>query len=388
MAGRRVLLMHVVTTGSGHYRASQAIEQTLRLRAPQATIVNVDAFQYTSQFVRWTISRTYLSLIRHQPDIWEYLYDNPGVHKRVKYFQQLLYRYQSNKLQRLLEAVNPDVIVCTQAYPCGVVADFKKRNKLRVPLVGVLTDYAPHLYWFHEQSEVDVYVVPSEQVKQRFITRGIAAEKVQTLGIPTALSFRQPVSRNAVMKDFGLDPGQPMILIMGGGSGLGQLREVVANLDILPQPCQLVVVAGTNRRLVSWLGKRTFRHRVVVLEFTERIAQLMDVASVLVSKPGGLTTSEALCKRLPLVMVNPIPGQEAYNARFLLSQGAAMQAETPAMVRQVVRDMLDNPDQLAALQRRAAELSRPDASLDIAALVCRLADTYQVSANQREWQSL
>ncbi len=374
MAGRRVLLMHVVTTGSGHYRASQAIEQTLRARDPSATIVNVDAFRYASRFVRWTISRTYLSLIRHQPDIWEYLYDNPSVYRRVKFFQQLLYRYQAKKLQQLIEEVRPDVIACTQAYPCGMVADFKCRQGLRIPLVGVLTDYAPHLYWFHEQPEVDVYVVPSQQVKQRFITRGIAAEKVQALGIPTSLSFRQQASRHEVMQDFGLDPTQPMILIMGGGSGLGQLREVVASLDILPHACQLVLVAGNNKRLVAWLRKRVFRHRVVVLDFTDRIAQLMDVATVLVSKPGGMTTSEALCKQLPLVMVNPIPGQESYNARFLLSQGAALQAETPAMVRQIVRDILDNPEQLAAMRLRAAQSAHPDASLDIAALLCSLAD--------------
>ena len=169
MNGRRVLLMHI-TTSSGHHRASCAIEQTVTTLDPLATVVNLDAFHYTSRFVRWAITRTYTSMIRHQPDVWEYLYDNPSVHKRLHYFQSLLHRYQAAKLQQLLETVRPDAIACTQAYPCGVVADFKKQRHLRVPLIGVLTDYAPHLYWFHDA--VDVYVVPSEQVKRRFVTRG------------------------------------------------------------------------------------------------------------------------------------------------------------------------------------------------------------------------
>ncbi len=372
MSGRRFLLMHVVTTGSGHYRASRAIEQTLKQVDPLATIVNVDAFQYASPFVHWTISRTYLSLIRHQPDIWEYLYDNPDVHRRVQYFQALLYRYHAVKLERLVESVEPDVIACTQAYPCGVLADFKKRHGLTIPLIGILTDYAPSLYWFHEA--VDRYVVPSEQVKQRFVMKGVAADKVDVLGIPIDLSFRQAFDRAQTAAAFHLDPLQPAILIMGGGGGFGQIKQIVSNLDILPHACQLVVVAGTNRALMARLKARRFRHRVVPLAFTDKVPQLMDLAAMLVSKPGGMTTSEALAKRLPLVMVNPIPGQEAYNARYLLSQGAAVQADSPLTVRQTVRDLLDNPDRLEAMRRRAGELAHPDAALDIAALLCTLAD--------------
>lgn len=378
--GRRFLLMHVETIGSGHYRASRAIEETLRQLDGSAHIVNADAFRYTSRFVRWAISHTYFSLIRHQPDIWEYLYDNPDVHRRVKHLQQLLYRYQAVKLQRLVESVRPDVIACTQAYPCGVLADFKKRHGLTIPLVGVLTDYAPHLYWFHEA--VDRYVVPSEQVKHRFLLRGVAPERVEVLGIPIDLSFRQSMDRRDASAALGLDPDQPVILIMGGGNGMGQIRHIMLNLDILPHRCQMVVLPGTNRPLTAWLRTHTFRHRVVVMPPTDRVAQVMNAATILVSKPGGMTTSEALAKALPLVIVNPIPGQEAYNARYLLSQGAAVQADSPATVRQTVRDLFDNPERLEAMRRRAVELAHPDASLDIAALLCRLAET---SPNETAW---
>ncbi|MBI3321870.1 MAG: hypothetical protein HYZ91_06350 [Candidatus Omnitrophica bacterium] len=373
MAGRRFLLLHI-TTSSGHHRASCAIERTLKHLDPSATVVNIDALQYASRPVRWAISRTYSSLIRHQPDVWEYLYDNPAVHRRIHYFQALLHRYHATKLHRLLESVRPDAIACTQAYPCGIVADFKRRHHLPIPLVGVLTDYAPHLYWFHDT--VDAYVVPSEQVKRRFMTKGVNLDRVKVFGIPIDLRFLEPVNRAAVASAFGLDLSQPILLLMGGGGGFGQLRDIVLNLDTLPYPCQMVVVAGTNRLLLAWLQSQRFRHRVLPLGYTQEIHHLMSLATLLISKPGGLTTSESLAKHLPLVVVNPIPGQEAYNARYLLSQGAAVQAGSPETVRQTVRDLLENPDHLESLRRRNAELAHPSAALETARLLMELADAY------------
>jgi processive 1,2-diacylglycerol beta-glucosyltransferase len=161
---------------------------------------------------------------------------------------------------------------------------------------------------------------------------------------------------------------------MGGSSGFGPLRDILLDLDILPHPCQMVVVTGSNRPLLAWLLKHRFRHRVIPLGFSDHIPELMDIATLLISKPGGLTTAEVLAKRLPLVIINPIPGQEAYNARYLLSQGAAVQASAPETVRQTVRDLLDNPERLEILRQRCAQLARPAAALDIAKLLCDLAD--------------
>jgi len=371
MAGRRFLLMHV-TTSSGHHHASRAIAHTVARLDATAHLTSIDAFQFISPAVRWAMSRTYHSLIRHYPDVWEYLYDNPSVHRRVRNLRALLHRYQAGKFRQLLDEVKPDVVVCTQAFPCGMVADYKRHHGLTVPLVGILTDHAPHLYWFHD--EVDVFVVPSEQVRRRFLQRGVGEGRLKVLGIPLELKFLEPTDAQAVARQFELDLRRPIILIMGGGSGLGPLRLVIEHLDALPHPCQFVVLTGTNRALHRWICRQRFQHRILALEYTDAVPSLMGVATLLISKPGGLTTSEALAKQLPLVIVNPIPGQEAYNARFLLSQGAAVQAGSPTMVRQTVRDLLDTPERLEALRRRIAELARPNASLDIVALLFALAD--------------
>ena len=374
MAGRRFLLMHV-TTSSGHHHASRAIGQALRRLDPGCQVIDVDAFDYTSRFVRWGINRSYLSLIRHHPDVWEYLYDNPDVHRHAQHIRRLLHRYHIGKLRRFFETVQPHAIACTQAFPCGMVADFKKLQRLAVPLVGVLTDYAPHLYWLHET--VDVYVVPAEEVKQRFVSYRVAEARIRVHGIPVEPRFLDPVDRQAVYEQFGLDPAQPVILVMGGGGGFGPLREVMLSLDRMPLPCQVVVLAGTNRALLGWLQQQRFRQRVLANGYVDAVPHLMAIATLLITKPGGLTTAEALAKQLPLLIITPIPGQEMCNARYLLSQGAAIQLDAPARTGDVVAKLLRDGFRLEALKQQTARIGNPESAIKTARLLLELADRFQ-----------
>ncbi len=373
MAGRRFLLLHV-TTSSGHHHASRAIAQGLRQLDPSCQIANVDAFDYTSRFIRTAIMRSYLSLIRYQPDVWEYLYDNPAIHRRVQQFRQLIHRYHATKLQQLLETVQPHAIACTQAFPCGMIADFKKHRGIGTPLVGILTDYAPHLYWLHET--VDAYVVPAEELTHRFVANGIEAHRIRPYGIPIDPRFLTPIDRTATLKQLGLDPQQPVILVMGGGGGFGPLQELMASLDRMDLPCQFVVLAGTNHQLLSWCQQQRFHHRVLANGYVESIPELMSIATLIITKPGGITTAEALAMGLPLVIVSPIPGQEMCNARYLLSREAAVQLTNPEVADQVIGQLLRQPERLAHLRRSIERLAHPDSAVQIARLLIQLADEH------------
>ena len=368
--------MHV-TTSSGHHHASRAIAQALVRLDPQSQVMTVDAFDYTSRFIRAAIMRSYLSLIRHQPDVWEYLYDNPAIHRRVHHLQTLLHRYHAGKLQQLLETVQPHVIACTQAFPCGIVADFKHRRGLTIPLVGVLTDYSPHLYWMYET--VDVYVVPAEEIKRRFVSNGIEESRIRVYGIPVDPRFLDPVDRQATFSQFGLDPAKPVILVMGGGGGFGPLRELMLHLDRLPIPCQFVVLAGTNQALLGWLRQQEFQHRVLANGYVDSVPQLMDTATLIITKPGGLTTAEALAKGVPLLIITPIPGQEMCNARYLLSKGAAMQLGSPAAATEVVAQLLREPARLDELKQHVEPLAHPESALHIARLLIELTDQFRAA---------
>ncbi|MBI2885061.1 MAG: hypothetical protein HYY15_02685 [Candidatus Omnitrophica bacterium] len=374
MSGRRFLLLHV-TTSSGHHHASLAIAQGLRQLDPTCQIMNVDAFDYTTRFIKSAIMRSYMSIIRHQPDVWEYLYDNPTIHKRVQHFRGLLHHYHGRKLQRLLETAQPHAIACTQAFPCGMVADFKKHRALQIPLVGVLTDFAPHLYWMHET--INTYVVAGDELRDRFVANGIEAERVRVFGIPVPPRAIQPADLERVAGQFGVDRNRPMILVMGGGSGFGPLRELMLSLDRVPMPCQFVVLGGTNHALVHWLRQQSFRQPITVHSYVDTVPELMRLATLIITKPGGLTTSEALAFGTPLLMVSPIPGQEMCNARYLLSHEAALLLEHPHLAHEVVTQLLEQPERLAALKTRMKRLAHPNAGLDIAQHMITLADAFR-----------
>lgn len=364
----RILLMYI-TQYSGHHRASQAIERAIRQLEPCAEILSVDAFGYFNPLLARLVDRTYMSVIRATPEIWDYLYDNPKVAQRAQAFRQILHRYDSPKLERLLERFHPTAIASTQAFPCGVAADYKKTAGIDIPLYGILTDFIPHTYWLHEC--VDGYLVGSDKACAWLERCQVPKPKIHETGIPIDPAFAERHDGVTVRQTLGLDPRQPVILVMGGGQGLGPMEQVVQGLDALPPPLQLVVVTGRNTKLRERLNQASpsFRRRVVVLGHISYIHELMSVATLIVTKPGGLTTAEALATGLPLIIVDPLPGQEVKNTQFLLERRAAVKAERWDDVPRWVSELLQSPDRLAALRRAAARLGRPRAALDIARIL-------------------
>ena len=377
MAGRRLLLMHV-TTSSGHHHASQAIAHAAARLDPTCQAINVDAFDFTTRITRWAIMRSYMSVIRHHPDVWEYLYDNPDIHRHIRHFRQLLHRYHAHKLRRLLETVQPQAIACTQAFPCGMLADFMMHDGLHIPIVGVLTDYAPHVYWMHDA--VDYYIVSSEAMKERFVSQGVPEARMRVYGIPVEPRFLDPVDREAAYRQFGLDAHLPVVMVMGGGGGFGPIRELVRSLDRVTPPCQFVVLTGTNQLLLAWLRRQPFRHRIAASGYTDLIPDLMEISTLIITKPGGLTTAESLAKHLPLMIVSPIPGQELCNARFLLAEGAAAELGDPHIAGEVLSRLLRDQNALQRMREHAARLAHPDSALRTAELLFELADQSRQTA--------
>jgi processive 1,2-diacylglycerol beta-glucosyltransferase len=243
---------------------------------------------------------------------------------------------------------------------------------MRIPMVGVLTDYAPHVYWMHDA--VDRYVVSTEAMKGRFLSHGVPEERIYAYGIPVEPRFLDPVDREAACRHFGVDPHPPIVMVMGGGGGFGPIRELVRSLDRTTHPCQFVVLTGTNQALLTWLRQQSFRHRIVARGYTDLIPDLMEISTLIITKPGGLTTAESLAKHLPLMVVSPIPGQELYNARFLLAEGAAIEVGDPHTVGEVLSRLLSDQDALERMRAQAARLAHPDSALRTAELLFQLAD--------------
>jgi processive 1,2-diacylglycerol beta-glucosyltransferase len=323
---RRVLFLYL-TKHSGHYAAAVAVERALRRLEPGVETMLLDSFSHTNPVLSKVTLKAYLAALRVAPEIWEYMYDNPEFKERTKRIRDLLNRGNSRKLEKVLLQFQPDAVVCTQAFACGVLASWKQATgRQRPALVGVLTDYVAHRYWAHDQ--VDLYIAPNNETRNTLISQGVRPDRVWVSGIPVCTDFLAPVNRAAVVRALGLRPGLPKILVMGGSLGLGPMKSVIRKLDRLPQPFDLIAVTGQNQELQTRLQRKgdRLRHRTAILGFAGNVNELMEVADLAVTKPGGMTTAEALIKCLPMIIINPIPGQEQKNAQFLLANGVAVQA--------------------------------------------------------------
>jgi len=375
-AMKRVLLLYI-SNNSGHHRATKAIEEALYLARTDVKVMNMNCFNYTNPVLEKVINSIYNKVIKIKPEVWEYLYDNPKIVRRTRKFRKLIHKLNSKKLEKLISKFNPDVIACSQAFPCGMVADYKKKSKRDFELIGVLTDYAPHSYWMYDN--VSSYIVPSKQCKKRFIDSGIEKDIVFSYGIPISHKFFKSTNKEATRRSLRLNDDLPTILIMGGGQGLGPIEDLIYAVNTIEKPFQIIVVCGINKKLRNWLEKRKllFRKKMAVLGYTKEVEMLMDVSDLVVTKPGGLTTAEALTKNLPLVIVNPIPGQEAKNTEFLLSEGVAVKAKNPLDAAVLIEDFLNHPKKLEQMKLNTQKHAQPQSAIKAADLILDLIDKKQ-----------
>jgi len=371
MHPKRIILMYISEV-SGHRSATMAIEKAIKQLHPNTEILNINAFNYTNPISEKVINRIYMEVIKRTPKIWDYLYDNPSVVRGLENIKQHIHKSNSPKLKKLFDKFNPDLVVCTQAFPCGMVADFKKTYGVNLPLVAVLTDYIPHAYWVYD--EVDYYITPSDEVSVRLEKKGVKASKIKSYGIPFDPKFNQKLSKDDILSKLKLNPDKPVILIMGGGQGLGPIKTIVKSLEKSEHDITELIVAGTNKKLLRTL-KRKIKHykkEIHLFGFVQNIHELMHISKVIISKPGGVTTAEVLSMGLPMIIVKPIPGQEINNTNFLTQKQAAIKVDEPKEVYQVIDDLLKNNIKLERLRAAGLKIAKPSASMDIAKLILSL----------------
>ena len=377
MPKSRILLLYISEV-SGHHQATIAIENALKIVEPEVETLNLNAFNYTNPITEKIINRLYLGVIKRTPGIWDYLYDNPAVLQRTQKIKELIHKHNSLKLKKLFDEFRPDAVVCSQAFPCGMVADFKKTTHSAIPLIGVLTDYAPHSYWIYDN--VDCFITPSQEVKERFIQKGVCAEKIIPYGIPINPKFSLSHKKEELAVKFGLEITKPLILAMGGGQGIGPLKKIVSAFKKMRIDSQLAVITGSNNKLYNKLDKKiqSSKKKVILYKFVNNVDELMELATIIITKAGGLTTAEALAKGLPMVIIKPLPGQEEINTTYFLNKGAAVKITDDKLFPQFIQGLLSNSSMLKAMRTAALSMSKPNASIDIAKLVLDKARVYSL----------
>ena len=386
------ILIATVTAGAGHVAAAAALEESWRALRPADHIERLDLIKLFSPLHRKVYAEGYVQLVERAPELWGLLFsktDDPRVTRRLGRLSHLFPSNSRKKFTKHLSQFRPDAVLCTHYAPLETLGLLRQKasegavaprpnsigktgtrgarpsDDWKQPfVVSIVTDFEAHALWMNPC--VDLYCVAAEETRARLVARGAATEKVVPTGIPIAAKFSLKPDPQAVRQNLGLRDDQPVLLVLSGGFGMGPIAEILTELDKVPQSFQSVVVTGRNEDLRRKLAAQIRKHPTHVLGFSTNMNELMAVASLIITKPGGLTTSEALALGKPLFMLNPIPGQEAANSDFLLEHGAAAKVNRVEDLPFRIEKLLGS-EKLAAMAKAAKALGRPQS----AAAVCQ-----------------
>jgi processive 1,2-diacylglycerol beta-glucosyltransferase len=360
------VLIATVTAGGGHLAAAAALDEAWRALRPGDVVDQVDLGKFFSPLHRKIVSEGYVKLVNHAPELWGMMFaktDKPKAAQALNRVRAIFPSNSRHRFGRYVKQFRPDVVLCTHYFPLETLNHLRRKRGGPRPLaVSVVTDFEAHALWM--DACVDLYCVAAEETKARLVARGAVEENVVVTGIPISAKFSARLDAKAVRKTLGLRDDLPVLLVPSGGFGMGPVGEILGELDKVERPFQNVVVTGRNQELRRELAAQDRKHPTRVLGFVTNMHELMAVADLLITKPGGLTSSEAMAMGKPLFILNPIPGQEAANSDFLLEHGAAAKVNRVEDLPYRIAQLLGSK-KLAEMGRAAKALGRPQAARDI-----------------------
>ena len=357
--------------GAGHIRAAEALHRTAPLTGLPIRTKHYDVLDFTSKLFKRLYSGSYLQMVNRAPELWGYLYEQserkPYKKKGfVKSFDQLNYK----RYLKILFELNPDAIICTHFLPYISVSDTLKKNGITAPVFAVTTDFDIHQLWI--DSIVERYFVFHEESAWQLQSKQVPNERIKVSGIPVMPEFQLKVKPRIARKELGIDTNRFTVMVLSGGFGIGRVKDIVEQtvktLSFFPETkFNLLVVCGKNDKAHAELQLVYCPNNInpSIFGFIANIHKLMDASDVLISKAGGLTSSEAMAKSLPMLIVDPIPGQETRNADMIIEHGAGWKAINIANLSYKLRRILETPSILTNARASTHNLAKPNAAATI-----------------------
>ena len=337
-----------VTAGNGHNATAKAIGDMLISKGAEVKII--DTYEYVNKVVQKAIDKGYTLSIKHTKELYRLGYrfaEDYGSERVINHLNliNLMNIIGVSKFSDILYDYSPDVIVCTHVFAAQLVNELKKRNLTDVFTIGIITDYTIHPYW-ENVPFINKIVLASSLLEYRAIKRGISKECLLSYGIPVNPKFNENISKEIACKELGIEISKPTVLLMGGGLGYGKYLKTIKKLCKMDIDMQLLVVCGSNKKqfddIQFYLSRYTGSIKIYLYSFVNNVDIMMSVSDCIITKPGGLTVSEALVKNLPLILIKPIPGQEERNTEFLLNSGVALKSSSTSYVDECVYQLLRN----------------------------------------------
>lgn len=357
----KVLILSI-STGQGHHATGQAIETEFHDMGIECE--TLDAYEYIEPLLSDLVSKGYLISTAYAKTLSSKVYDIAVKKKKPvrKYsVPKITNTVWARDLNHYIEDYQPDVIICTHVLSATLVNIMQERHWINAMTVGIVTDFTVHPLW-EEARSIDYYVTPSELLEFQMKRKGLSEEKILPFGIPIKSKFSRRIEKKQARAQLGLDPDQRTILLMSGSMGYGKIDESIEKLDGLDLDAQVMVVCGNNKRMYHKVSALQTKKRFEIYGYVDNVDLMMDAADCIITKPGGITTSEALAKGLPMIMVNPIPGHEMRNAEFMLNNGLALYATKSFPLDEAVFSLFKYPERIAHIRKMIDVYGRRDST--------------------------
>ncbi|MBO5179185.1 MAG: hypothetical protein J6J36_03180 [Clostridia bacterium] len=368
---KKILILYAAY-GGGHLSAAKSIKNYIDKNYPDTETELVDCVKYINKSVDKITTGAYKELTKKAPWAWKKVYYKSRKGLLGK-FSSATNSFLAHKLLRLYNEYKPNLVISTHPFATQMTGCLKKHDKITCKLATILTDFAPHNQWLIGHEYCDYFFVSHEQMKKALINDyGVFKEKIYVTGIPLSDRFNITYDKNTVCKEFGLNPDKKTILFFGGGEfGLGKdktiaiLKVLVTHLD----KYQIIAVSGKNAKMNSafWNISNELGNppELKIFDFITNVPEAMSISNLVITKPGGLTTSESLASSLPILVINPIPGQEEENAEFLEQAGAALWLRPTDNIEIVIKNLLNSSEALERMKESCIKLAHTDATKNI-----------------------
>lgn len=366
------ILIFYGSYGGGHLSAAKSIKEYIEKNYTDTDVVMLDCIEYVNKIINKLTTKAYADMAKNAHWIWKQLYYNSEKNGALARIGNTVNRLMAIKLNKLFKNGAPDLIISTHPFSSQMCAILKSKGKINSQIATILTDYAPHRQWLEKPEYVNYFFVAHDGMVEDLVKRGIDRNKIYSTGIPLSNRFLAHYDKDGILKEFGLAKNKATVLFFAGGEyGFGKdttfniLKTIIEEFDNL----QVVAIAGKNVKMQAkfeTLVKETDSEDTVkVLSYTNKVPELMSISDIVISKPGGLTTTESLASGLPIIVINPIPGQEEENAEFLEQNGVGIWLKKNDNIKEKLREILSSTEKIKEMKINARLLSKKNSTADI-----------------------
>ena len=365
------ILIFYASYGGGHLNAAKSIYEYILNHYENNHIELIDCMKYVNKTVEKVTTTAYREAAKKAPWVWGRIY-NDSQKGPLAHLSTRSNKIMAIKLLKLLREKKPDLIISTHPFSSQMCTYLKRKGKVSAKIATIMTDFAPHDQWLVGSESTDYFFVANDKMKDYLMKKNIADKKIFVTGIPLSGRFLQKYDRKEILDNYQLEDGKRNILFFGGGEfGLGKSRtfEILDSLIKASKDMQMIAIAGKNEKMKTKFDeiveKSDATKRVKVLSFTNQVPELMSISDLVVTKPGGMTTTESLASGLPMIIINPIPGQEEENAEFLEGKGVGIWIKKDDNVSEILTNLFSHPNKLNEMKNNAILLGHPNSTKDI-----------------------